>query len=197
MGTQKLLPIIQVDNEKDGVNVAKAIQAAGLTTVEVVLRSDRSLQAISAIKQALPDMVVSAGTILDETILASAIDAGADFIVTPASSPQLLNAIAKANIAALPGVSNVADVLLAREHGFHELKLFPASLSGGPAMLKAVSSVFQDIRFCPTGGVNQDNYLDYFKLPNVFAVGGTWVTNAEWVAAGEWDKITQACKAVV
>ncbi|WP_416307501.1 bifunctional 4-hydroxy-2-oxoglutarate aldolase/2-dehydro-3-deoxy-phosphogluconate aldolase [Neptunicella sp. SCSIO 80796] len=194
MGTQTLLPIIQADSAGQGVDIARAMQAAGIKLVEVVLRTPESLDALSAIKQALPELTVGAGTVIDKATLTQAINAGADFIVTPASSPELLEQLAGCGIPALPGVSNTGDILLASEAGFSELKLFPASLSGGAPFLNAVGSVFQHIRFCPTGGVNAENQQDYLSLPNVFAVGGTWVAKPNWVQAGDWASITQACK---
>jgi len=193
MGEQKLLPIIQVNNADDGVDIAKAMYEANLRTVEVVLRSEKSAEAITAIKSALPEMIVSAGTIIDEASLKIAKDAGADFIVTPAVTERLLTALTACGLPVLPGVSTVADIVLAREHGFREMKLFPASLSGGAAFLKAVGGLFKDTRFCPTGGVSESNYQDYLSMSNIFAVGGTWVAKPEWVEAKNWQAITDAC----
>ena len=195
MGTQKLLPIIQVENEQDGVSIAQAMYAANLTTVEVVLRSARSPHTITAIKEVLPEMQVCAGTVLDKASLQTAIHAGADFIVTPTVSERLLTELAQCSLPVLPGVASVSDVLLAKEFGYAEMKLFPASLAGGAAFLKAVSSLFPTVKFCPTGGVSQANFAEYLALPNVFAAGGTWVANPSWVAAQEWAKITEACAA--
>ena len=193
MGTQKLLPIIQVDNESDGVAIAKAMYKANLRTVEVVLRSPKSAHAISAIKSELPNMVVSAGTIIDESSLEVALNAGADFIVTPAVTERLLSALTACGVPVLPGVSTVADIVLAREHGFREMKLFPASLSGGAEFIKAVGGLFKDTQFCPTGGVSAANYQEYLSLNNIFAVGGTWVAKPQWVASKNWQAITDAC----
>ena len=193
MGKQQLLPIIQADNEADGVAIARAMSEAGLTTVEVVLRTEHSAKCISAIKVALPHMIVSAGTVIDKASLDAAINAGADFIVTPAVTERLLTMLVASGLPVLPGVSNVSDIVLAREHGFREMKLFPASLSGGAAFLKAVGGLFKDTRFCPTGGVSPANFNDYLALNNVFAAGGTWVAKPQWVADKQWDLITQAC----
>lgn len=194
MSGQTLLPIIQAESPKQGVQIAQAMADASLTLVEVVLRTKESLAALTAIKQEVPQLTVGAGTVIDARILDQALEAGADFIVTPAVSEALLAELASCRVPVLPGVSNTGDILLAYEHGYTELKLFPASLSGGAAFLRAMSSVFQSIRFCPTGGVNQQNMQDYLALNNVFAVGGTWIAPAEWVEQANWQAITTACQ---
>ncbi|MCZ8528732.1 bifunctional 4-hydroxy-2-oxoglutarate aldolase/2-dehydro-3-deoxy-phosphogluconate aldolase [Alteromonas sp. PRIM-21] len=196
MGGQTLLPIIQADNVEDGVAIAKAMSAAGLNTVEVVLRSENSAKCITAIKEAMPEMIVSAGTVIDKASLDAAINAGADFIVTPAVTERLLTMLVDSGLPVLPGVSNVSDIVLAREHGFREMKLFPASLSGGASFLKAVGGLFKDTKFCPTGGVSPENFNDYLSLGNVFAAGGTWVAKPQWVADKQWNLITEACSQV-
>lgn len=193
MSGQTLLPIIQANSPQQGVQIAQAMANAGLTLVEVVLRTDASLAALTAIKREVPQLKVGAGTVIDARILNQAIEAGADFIVTPAVSEKLLGELLSCGVPVLPGVSNTGEILMAYEHGFGELKLFPASLSGGTAFLSALSSVFQSIRFCPTGGVNPQNKWDYLSLSNVFAVGGTWIAPSQWVEQGNWQAITTAC----
>ena len=197
MGQQKLLPIIQADTVTQGVEIAKAMAAAGIDLVEVVLRTEASLDVIKAIKKELPALKVGAGTIIDADILQQAMDAGSDFIITPAISSSLLTHLAKCSVPVLPGVSNTGDILLAKEFGYSEVKLFPASLSGGAPFLKAMGSVFAGMSFCPTGGINQKNQHEFLALDNVFAVGGTWIASPEWVANEEWSKITDACKAAL
>lgn len=194
MASQVLLPIIQADTPEQGIEIAKAMADAGLNLVEVVLRTQASLEALTAIKKACPNLIVGAGTITSKALLHDAISAGADFIITPAVSADLLAELATCGVAVLPGVSNTADILLASEHGFTELKLFPASLSGGAPFISAMSSIFPAISFCPTGGVNQENKSDYLSLKNCFAIGGSWVAPSQWVNNGEWTKITQACR---
>ncbi|MBD1391070.1 bifunctional 4-hydroxy-2-oxoglutarate aldolase/2-dehydro-3-deoxy-phosphogluconate aldolase [Neiella sp. HB171785] len=197
MAGQTLLPIIQADSVEQGVAIAKAMAEAGLKVVEVVLRSEASLDALTAIKQQLPELIVGAGTVLDKDILAQALAAKADYIVTPCVTPDLLAALAESGVPAIPGVANCADIALARDAGFREVKLFPASLAGGIPFLKAVSSVFRDMTFCPTGGINADNCADFLALPNVIAVGGTWVAKKEWVDAQDWQAITDACREAI
>lgn len=194
MGKQTLLPIIQANSVSQGVEVAKAMSAAGINLVEVVLRTEASIDVIKAIKQELPDLKVGAGTVIDADIYKQALDAGCDFIITPAISNQLLTCLSNCPVPVLPGVSNTADILLASEFGYKEVKLFPASLSGGTTFLSAMGSVFKDISFCPTGGINAKNQQDYLALSNVFAIGGTWVANSEWVDNEDWSKITAACR---
>lgn len=193
MSGQTLLPIIQANSPQQGVNIAKAMANAGLTLVEVVLRTEASLEALAAIKKQVPELKVGAGTVINSHILKQAIDAGSDFIVTPAVSEKLLKELVNCGVPVLPGVSNTGDILLASEFGFNELKLFPASLSGGAPFLAALTSVFPALSFCPTGGVNQQNKMDYLSLNNVFAVGGTWVCPKDWVEQENWQAITAAC----
>ena len=193
MGEQTLLPIIQANTVEQGVEIAKAMFAAGIHLVEVVLRTAASLDIIKAIKKELPEMKVGAGTVIDADILKQALDAGSDFIITPTISTQLLTQLADCSVPVLPGVSNAADILVAREFGYTQLKLFPASLSGGADFLSAMNSIFSDISFCPTGGINLGNQQEFLALTNVFAVGGTWVAKSDWVNSGQWSKITSAC----
>lgn len=197
MAGQKLLPIITANSEDQGVQIAKAMHQAGLNFVEVVLRTEASLAALSAIKNEIPELKVGAGTITNEQTLTQALSVNADFIVTPAVSEKLLAALASAPVPVLPGVSNTGDILLAREFGYTEQKLFPASLSGGAKFLAAVSSVFNDVSFCPTGGISPENKQDYLALINVFAVGGTWVAKNDWVEQQNWQAITDACAAAI
>lgn len=194
MAKQTILPIIQADTVKEGVKIAETMRDAGLGLVEVVLRTDASLDIVKAIKSDVPDLKVGSGTVTDEHILEQAVEAGSDFIITPAVSEKLLGFLANCHLPVVPGVSNTGEILLAKEFGFTELKLFPASLAGGAPFLSAMSSVFKDIKFCPTGGITQQNKGDYLSLNNVFAVGGTWVARNDWVKNEDWQAVFHACQ---
>jgi 2-dehydro-3-deoxyphosphogluconate aldolase/(4S)-4-hydroxy-2-oxoglutarate aldolase len=193
MGEQTLLPIIQANTVEEGLEIGKAMAAAGIGLVEVVLRTEASIDIIRALKEALPELKVGAGTVINEDLFNQAIAAGSDFIITPTISPNLLKVLSNSPVPVLPGVSDPASILLAVEQGYTEVKLFPASLSGGVPFLSAMSSVFKGISFCPTGGINQGNQQEFLALSNVIAVGGTWVAQSDWVADKAWSKITDAC----
>ncbi|NQZ90071.1 MAG: bifunctional 4-hydroxy-2-oxoglutarate aldolase/2-dehydro-3-deoxy-phosphogluconate aldolase [Colwellia sp.] len=194
MAQQTLLPIITAHTVEQGVNIAKAMKNAGLSLVEVVLRTDASLEALSEIKKQVPGLIVGAGTVTSKERLEQAINANADFIVTPAVSDKLLTALTKSPIPVLPGVSNTGEILLAREYGYTEQKLFPASLAGGTKFISTISTIFDDVIFCPTGGITAENKHEYLTLNNVFAVGGTWISKPEWVEQKNWQAITNACR---
>lgn len=192
-GSQILLPIVQADSVEEGVEMAGAMVAAGLHLIEVVFRTEASIEALKAIKAEYPNLIVGAGTVTSKEKIIDATVAGADFIVTPAISKALLDDLSQCHLPVLPGVSTTADILLAQEYGYREVKLFPASLSGGAKFIATMSTIFPDICFCPTGGVNQDNRLDYLTLENCFAVGGSWIAPRTVIKERQWQKVTNAC----
>ena len=167
------------------------MQQGGVAAVEVVLRTPAALEAISLIRQELPQLIVGAGTILSAKDAKNAKDAGAQFLVSPASTPALLQAMIATDLPLAPGVSTASEIAMAIELGLSELKFFPAHLSGGSAMLKALSSIFRHVRFCPTGGIGLHNLQEFLHLPNVFVVGGSWLTPAELLQTGDYAGITR------
>jgi 2-dehydro-3-deoxyphosphogluconate aldolase / (4S)-4-hydroxy-2-oxoglutarate aldolase len=192
-----LLPIIQADTPAQAVHIATAMQQGGISAVEVVLRTSAALDAISAIRQQCPQLLVGAGTVLSKADAENCKNAGAQFLVSPASTPTLLQAMMDTGLAMAPGVSTSSEVAMALEMGLTELKFFPAHLSGGTDMLKALSGIYQQVRFCPTGGIGQHNLADYLALSNVFVVGGSWISPAALVKAGQWQEITELASAAV
>ena len=192
-----ILPILQADTVDEALDIARAVQASGLKNLEVVRRTDAAADCVAAIRESLPDMVVGMGTVLTPEHAKEAVDAGSQFLVTPTLSPRLLDGLMSSGVPFIPGTSNPADILMASEYGLKELKFFPAHLSGGAPMLKALSSIFKDIKFCPTGGVSGDNVGGYLKLNNVFAVGGSWMIPSSDVKSGNWHSITQKCEQAI
>lgn len=188
----RILPIVTADDAEQAVAVARALQAGGLGTIELTLRTPAALAAIAAIKRALPSVVVGAGTVLDAAQLGAAEAAGADFIVTPGVSRTMLDVLAGCALPVVPGAATPSELLDLRERGFRLAKLFPASAVGGIALLKALQGPLPDLMFCPTGGIGENDAADYLALGNVACVGGSWMVPRDSLQAGDWDAI-RAC----
>ena len=164
--------------------------------IEITLRNDYGVKAIELIKNTFPDMVVLAGTVNTEAQMVAVVKAGVDGIISPGITVSLLETARRQNVPYLPGVGTASEVMLAIEHGLTECKLFPATVVGGVSALKAFNGPFTKMRFCPTGGVSADNYQEFLSLPNVMCVGGSWLAPSNLVREGNWEEITQRCKAV-
>ncbi|HJS15951.1 MULTISPECIES: bifunctional 4-hydroxy-2-oxoglutarate aldolase/2-dehydro-3-deoxy-phosphogluconate aldolase [Rheinheimera] len=186
-----LLPIIQAEQPAQAVAIAKAMQQGGVTAVEVVLRTAAALDCISAIRAEVPELLTGAGTILSAKDAVNAKAAGAQFLVSPASTPDLLKAMINTELALAPGVATPSEMAMALEMGLTELKFFPAHLAGGIEMLKALAGIFQQVKFCPTGGVHLNNLADFLALPNVFVAGGSWLSPKDLVLQQNWAAITE------
>jgi 2-dehydro-3-deoxyphosphogluconate aldolase/(4S)-4-hydroxy-2-oxoglutarate aldolase len=184
-----VVPVLTIERLEDAVPLARALCEGGLPAIEVTLRTAAALDAIKAISSKVPDAIVGAGTILTERDIDAAIKAGARFLVTPGTTSALGAALAKAGVPSLPGCATVSEALALAALGFKALKFFPAEASGGAAWLKSVAGPLPDLRFCPTGGIDMNNAADYLALPNVIAVGGSWVAPREAVATGDFARI--------
>ncbi len=191
MKAAPVVPVMVIDNLSDAVPLAKALVDGGLRVLEITLRTAPALEAIKAIKESVPNAIVGAGTIINVETLQASIDAGAEFIVTPGSTPAIIDAAQAAGIPILPGVNTPSEAMVLLEKGITEMKFFPAEAAGGIPMLKSIAGPLPQIQFCPTGGVNPNNASDYLALKNVACVGGSWMAPAELVVAGDWDEITR------
>ncbi|MCG4454750.1 MULTISPECIES: bifunctional 4-hydroxy-2-oxoglutarate aldolase/2-dehydro-3-deoxy-phosphogluconate aldolase [unclassified Pseudomonas] len=187
----RIMPVITIAREADILPLADALAAGGLTVLEITLRSVHGLTAIRLLREQRPELCVGAGTVLDLQMLAAAEEAGAQFIVTPGSTAELLKASLDSPVPMLPGTSSASDIMLGYALGYRRFKLFPAEVCGGAAALKALGGPFADVRFCPTGGINPGNLQRYMALANVMCVGGTWMFDSEWVKQGDWARIQQ------
>lgn len=188
----RILPVITIEREEDVLPLADALAAGGLATLEITLRSEHGLGAIRTLREQRPNLCVGAGTVLDELMLAEAEAAGAQFIVTPGCTAELLRAGVYSPLPLLPGISSASEIMLGYALGYRRFKLFPAEISGGVAALKALGGPFGNVRFCPTGGVTPDNVRSYMAQPNVMCVGGTWMMERAWIRQGDWARIQAA-----
>ncbi len=186
-----VVPLVQSDDPEVAVQTTRALVAGGLTVIEVVMRTADALVCVEAIAKSVPDAIVGAGTVLSVEHANAAISAGARFLVSPGLYPPVVEVAQSAGMMIYPGVSTATEAQQAWNLGLRSLKFFPASLAGGPPMLKALSSVFRDVSFMPTGGVSAKNLGDYLAIPSVIACGGSWLTPADAIAAENYDAITQ------
>jgi 2-dehydro-3-deoxyphosphogluconate aldolase/(4S)-4-hydroxy-2-oxoglutarate aldolase len=186
----KVLPVVSIDKVAHAVPLAKALLAGGLNAIEVTLRTAAGLGGSEAIAAEIPDMVVGAGTVLSPADLRAVAAAGAKFALSPGSTPQLLAAAKTSSIPFVPGVASASEVMAVLDAGLTTMKLFPAAILGGPAMLKALNGPLGQAMFCPTGGVSLDNANTYLAEPNVLCVGGTWIAPNDLIQAGDWPAIT-------
>lgn len=190
-----VIPVLTVHGPDDAVPLAQALVDGGLPVLEVTLRTGGALKAIEAIAHAVPDAIVGAGTVLSASQVEEARSAGSRFLVSPGSTLKLADAATHAGIPLLPGVATASEAMAMAELGYHVLKFFPAEPAGGVAYLKSLSAPLQHLMFCPTGGIDETKAKSYLALPNVVCVGGSWITPADAVKAGEWKRITELAKA--
>ena len=186
-----VIPVIVLQDPEHAVPLARALVAGGIRMLEVTLRTPVALACIEAIAKEVPEAVIGAGTVRSAADAQAAVMAGARFVVSPGYTRGVGKACRDLGIALLPGVATGSEIMMAQEDGCTELKFFPAMQAGGPAMLKAWHGPFNDVRFCPTGGVTAANAGEFLALPNVACVGGSWLTPADAVAAGDWARITK------
>ncbi len=174
MTAAPVIPVLVIDRVQDAVPIAQALVAGGLPVLEVTLRTPAALDAIRSMK-AVPGAIVGAGTVLNQAQFDAAVEAGSEFVVSPGITEPLGKAAAGSNVPLLPGVSSAGDIMRAIDLGFTRLKFFPATTSGGVQALKSFSSVFGQVRFCPTGGITLQNAPEWLALASVACVGGTWL----------------------
>ncbi|ARN75108.1 bifunctional 4-hydroxy-2-oxoglutarate aldolase/2-dehydro-3-deoxy-phosphogluconate aldolase [Oceanicoccus sagamiensis] len=194
MTSSPVIPVIVIEDINDAVPMAKALVAGGLSVLEVTLRTDCGLQAIANIKQEVAGAIVGAGTVITPQDVDKAVAAGAEFLVSPGSTPTLIDAALNTTIPLLPGVASPSEAMLLLEQGISHMKFFPAQAAGGIPMLKSIAGPLPQIKFCPTGGVSESNAPDFLALPNVLCVGGTWMLDAALVAARDWSAIEEKAR---
>lgn len=185
----RVLPVITVESVDSTVDLVRSLTDGGMKAVEVTLRTPAALDAIIALREALPELVIGSGTVTRPAELHGAIDAGCRFHVSPGLTPTLLDAAREAGVDMLPGVASASEIMLGMEYGLDCFKLFPAVPVGGISLLKALAGPFPQLAFCPTGGLNPDNFRNFLALPNVICCGGSWMVAAELVRERQWGMI--------
>ncbi|MFZ4789112.1 MAG: bifunctional 4-hydroxy-2-oxoglutarate aldolase/2-dehydro-3-deoxy-phosphogluconate aldolase [Rhizobiales bacterium] len=186
-----VIPVLTVEGAGDAVPLATALVAGGLPLLEVTLRTEGALKAITAMAKQVPGAIVGAGTIRTADQAKAAVDAGATFLVSPGATPQVIAAVQKLGVPFLPGCATASEAMRLAEEGFRFLKFFPAEAAGGVNYLKSLAAPLADLRFCPTGGIDADKAKAYLALPNVVCVGGSWITPAAALKAGDWATVTR------
>jgi 2-dehydro-3-deoxyphosphogluconate aldolase/(4S)-4-hydroxy-2-oxoglutarate aldolase len=190
-----VLPVVTVSGAEAGVALARALAAGGIPAIEVTLRVDGAMEALKAIAREVPEMLLGAGTVRSARQAEESMVAGASFLVSPGLVAEVAGFARRTRIAYLPGVATPTEMEMARAEGMSFLKLFPAEVVGGRAMLSAVGAAMPDFQFVPTGGVKLETMDAYLALPNVVAVGGSWIASNADIAAGNWAAITANARA--
>lgn len=192
----RVVPVISIPAADRAVELADALAAGGLPIAEVTFRTAAAAESIARIRTARPDILVGAGTVLDVETAQVALDAGAQFAVTPGFNQLVVDFFLGHGIPIVPGASTPTEIDMAANSGLSLVKFFPAEASGGVGYLKAVSAPYSSIRFMPTGGVTLDNITTYLSLPSVAACGGTWLAASDLIAAGDFEQISANARAV-
>ena len=192
-----LVPVVVLERAEKGPRLGRALLAGGLNSMEITLRTPDALEAIRQTSDQVPGLLVGAGTVHSVDMARRAVEAGAKFIVSPGLSQTVVDWCRERDIPVFPGVSTPTELETALELGLTEVKFFPAEQSGGAAMLSALASPYQGIRFRPTGGIRLENLAEYLRLPNVLACGGSWVCPARLVAQDRFEEIEELCRRAV
>jgi 2-dehydro-3-deoxyphosphogluconate aldolase/(4S)-4-hydroxy-2-oxoglutarate aldolase len=189
-----VLPVVTVEDLPQAIALAGALARGGLTAIEVTLRSPAAMAALGVLKRELPQLCIGAGTVRSASQARQAVDQGVDFLVTPGTPPALAQALAALGLPVVPGAATASEMMALMDLGFDALKLFPAVAIGGLALVKSLAGPLPDLALCPTGGINEANAADFLRQPNVLCVGGSWMVAAEWVAAGQFDRVEESAR---
>lgn len=192
-----IVPVIAIDDADKAVPLAKALVRGGLPAAEVTFRTAAAEEAIRRIVAEVPEMLVGAGTVLTKEQADRAIDAGVQFIVSPGFNPEITKYVIDKGMLMMPGTATPGEMEQAMSMGLSVVKFFPAEQNGGVAKLKAVAGPYQNLRWMPTGGVNEKNLLDYLKFNKIIACGGTWMVKKDLIEAENWDEIERLTRQAV
>ncbi len=186
----RVLPVVEIKDDEDGAPLAQAFSAGGLNVFEFTMRTPAALSALKKAKKAHPDMIIGMGTVLNREQAYDALEAGADFLVTPGITPGLLDMASSVSEPVLLGAATISDVMAILDRDITLMKFFPAQAAGGIDYLKSIKGPLGEAKFCATGGISRDQVDDFLALENIVCVGGSWVATKSMIANKEWDKIT-------
>ena len=186
-----VVPVVVLEDAEQAVPTAKALLAGGINAMEITFRTAAARDSIARVAAEVPEMIVGAGTVINVNQLHQAVEAGAKFIVSPGSAEDVIAEAIKLNVPITPGVVTPSEIMMGLKLGLKVFKFFPAESFGGLKTIKALCGPFPQIRFIPTGGINQGNAAEYFKNPKIVAVGGSWMVTKDMVAAGDFAGITE------
>ena len=185
----RVMPILTVRDVDQAVRTAEAVAAGGLTLMEITLRTDVAVTAIRAIRDRVPQITIGAGTLMRKGDFRRAEDAGAQFAVSPGLTDELAADALGSTLPFLPGIQTASEAMRAVEHGFRELKFYPARAAGGVDVLTDFSAICRNVGWCPTGKIGRDDVASYLALPSVLCCGGSWIAPQDMQARGDWDGI--------
>ena len=194
LGRARLVAVLTIGRLDQAVPLARALVAGGVRTLEITLRTEAGADAAAAIRDAVPEAIVGLGTVLTTRDLELAKSLQLPFAFSPGATPDLLDAARELGVPFVPGIATASELIAAMRRGFTTVKLFPAEQVGGIGALKALGGPFPAARFNPTGGITEANMGAYLALPNVVAVGGSWLAPAAEMEAGNWQAITARAK---
>lgn len=189
-----VIPVVTIEDPADAAPVARALLDGGIRIIELTLRTNRALESLTRISREVPEILAGAGTVLTPDQADAALEAGAQFLVSPGTTTTLLEHLLTLPIPVLPGVATVSEAMSVLEHGITNMKFFPAAQAGGPAYLKAIGAPVPQIRFCPTGGITTESAPDYLAVSNVSCIGGSWLTPHAAVQDKNWAHITDLAR---
>ena len=192
-----LVPVIAINDAEDAVPLCKALADGGLPVAEITFRTAAAEESIRRVHEALPHVLLCAGTVLTTDQVDRAVNAGAAAIVSPGLNPEVVKYCTSKNIPICPGTGNPSDIEVALSLGLKAVKFFPAEPLGGLKLLKAMAAPYTTMKFMPTGGINENNMLDYLAFDKILCCGGSWMVPADAVAAKDWNRITELTRSAV
>lgn len=193
----KIIPVAVIDDAENAIPLGKALIDAGLPVIEVTFRTEAAADSISILRKKFPEMLVGAGTVLKIEQVQAAVELGSEFIVTPGFNPTVVDYCVENKIPIVPGLNAPSFIEWGLERGLSHFKFYPADISGGPKMLQVLAGPYPMVKFMPTGGINNKTLVEYLKLDNVFACGGSWIVSKELINNKNFNEITKRTKDAV